>query len=56
MANGRKGGGKERLLEGGDNRGTAIIQENTVQDKNAKFIINNNISIFAYFPCTEVTE
>ena len=50
------GGGKERLLEGGDNRGTAIIQENTVQDKNAKFIINNNISIFAYFPCTEVTE
>ena len=27
------GGGKERLLEGGDNRGTAIIQENTVRQK-----------------------
>ena len=25
------GGGKERLLEGGDNRGTAIIQENKVR-------------------------
>ena len=28
---GRGGGGKERLLEGGDNRGTAIIQENKVR-------------------------
>ena len=28
---GEGGGGKERLLEGGDNRGTAIIQENTVR-------------------------
>ena len=28
---GGRGGGKERLLEGGDNRGTAIIQENTVR-------------------------